>query len=407
LKNKKRVCVLAPNLAAGGMTRAYMIASATQRIGYPVRVVGYLPLGQSIYPIPPSNLHVEAVSASSYAGLLCKLVRVLNDDIVYAIKPRANSFGAALFTRRMRRYRLILDVDDWEPGFYTSKFHLPHFNNSKEVIKAYIFSIIRFLRFSSNFQYSNSPKNFYRLQKKIGTVEAVTANTRLMQHKYNALYLPNAKDTSKFDPNRFDEEAARSALGLSEFKVLMFPGTPRIHKGLEDLLAAMEKLGQPNLRLVIVGGRNEGNSYTNLLIGRWNKWIIRLPQVSSDDMPGVIAAAHAIVLPQRDTLAAHAQFPMKLTDGMSMAKPVLSTQVGDIPAIVADTAYLVEPNSPDAIAHTIKSILQNPKEACFKGQEARLRCIKHFSFDQIGDILIHILENQYDQITQKETFNQM
>lgn len=406
MKNKKRVCVLAPNLAAGGMTRAYMIACAIQHIGYPVRVVGYLPLGQSIYPIPPSNLHIETVSASSYGGLLCNLARVVNDDIVYAIKPRASSFGAALFTRMIRRHRLILDVDDCEPSFYKSKPHLPHLN-SKEGFNGYFSSIIRFLRFSSNFKYYNDPNNFYQLQKKVGTVEAVTANTRVMQHKYNAFYLPSAKDTSKFDPNRIDEVAARSALGLSEYKVLMFPGTPRIHKGLEDLLAAIEKLGQPNLKLVIVGGRNEGNSYTNKLLTRWNRWIIRLPQVSSDDMPGIIAAAHVIVIPQRDTLTAHAQFPMKLTDGMAMAKPILSTYVGDIPEIVGDTAYLVKPHSPDAIAHTIKTILQNPQEAYFKGQEARRRCIKHFSFDQIGENLRHILENQCEQIKQQATFNQV
>lgn len=396
MSNKKSVCVLAPNLAAGGMTRAYMIANVIQHIGYPVRIVGYLPQESSIYPIPPSNLHVEAVTVSSYAGLLCKLVRILNDDIVYAIKPRANSFGAALFTRMIRRHRLILDVDDWEPYFYKSNFHQLYLNKWKKIIHSDFLSTIRLMYFSNSFKYSNSTMNLHRLHQKVGTVDAVTANTRFLQRKYNTFYLPSLKDTSKFDPNRFDEKAARAALGLGEFKVLMFPGTPVIHKGLEDVLVAIEKIGQPNIRLVIVGGRDEGNSYTNKLLDRWNKWIIRLPKTSSDDMPRVIAAAHAIVLPQRDTLAGQAQFPMKLTDAMAMAKPIISTYVGDIPEIVGNTAYLVEPDSPDALAHTIKSILQNPKEACFKGQEARRRCIEHFSFNQIGENLLHILEDQYD-----------
>lgn len=394
MSNKKRVCILAPNLAAGGMTRAYMIANVIQHIGYPVRIVGYLPQERSIYPIPPSNLHVEAVSVSSYAGLLCKLVRILNDDIVYAIKPRANSFGAALFTRMIRRHRLILDVDDWEPYFYKSNFHQLHLNKWKKIIHSDFLSTIRLMCFSDSFRYSKSHINLYRLNKKISTVDAVTANTRFLQRKYNAYYFPSAKDTLKFDPNRFNEETARALLGLSEFKVLMFPGTSVIHKGLEDVLVAIDKIGQPDLRLVIVGGREEGNSYLNNLLGRWHKWIIRLPQTSSDDMPRVIAAAHAIVLPQRDTLVGQAQFPMKLTDAMAMAKPIISTYVGDIPEIVGDTAYLVEPDSPDALAHTIKSILQNPKEALIKGQEARKRCIKRFNFDQVGQKLAHILENQ-------------
>lgn len=381
------------------MTRGYMIAGAIQCIGYPVRVVGYLPYGQSIYPIPPSTLDVEAVSAASYAGLVWKLNRALHDDIVYAIKPHANSFGAALYSRMIRSLRLILDVDDWEPGFTRLKTPIVHSKTFKETACSYYFSMLRFLRCSSNFRYSTSLKNFYRLQNQIPTAEAVTANTRAMQHKYQAHYLPSAKDTSKFDPARFNAEVARSALGLSQYKVLMFPGTPRSHKGLEDLLTAIEQLGQPEVKLVIVGGRTESNAYTNTLMARWNKWIIRLPQASSDDMPGIIAAAHVIVLPQRNTPAAQAQFPMKLTDGMAMAKPILSTYVGDIPEIVGDTAYLVKPDSPNAIAETIKNILRNPEEAYLKGQEARSRCIKHFSFKHIGEILLSILEPRSHQIT--------
>ena len=39
---------------------------------------------------------------------------------------------------------------------------------------------------------------------------------------------------------------------------------------------------------------------------------------------------------------ARAQFPLKLTDGMAMAKPVLSTRVGDILEILSDTGYIVD-----------------------------------------------------------------
>jgi len=378
------------------MTRAYMIACAIQSNDYPVRVVGYLPSGQTIYPIPPSNLYVEAISASSYVALLYKLVRKLNDDIVYAIKPRANSFGAALFTKFIRHHKLILDADDWECSFYKNVKFSSVLNKWKDTIQPDFFSIFSFIRFFNGFEYANSRRNLYRLEKKVAAADAVTANTRFLQQKYNAFYLPSVKDTSKFDPSRFDEKEARVALGLDRFKVLMFPGTPRVHKGLEDLLTALELLEQPNLRLVIVGGRNEGNAYTYKLLERWDKWIIRLPQVSSDDMPGVIAAAHIIVLPQRDTPTARAQFPMKLTDAMAMAKPILSTCVGDIPDIVGDTAYLVEPGSPNAIVKTIKRIFQNPNEAYSKGEQARLRCIRHFSIEKIGQRLINILENQFD-----------
>lgn len=375
------------------MTRAYMIASAIQSNGYPVKVLGYLPTGETIYPSPPNNLNVEVIYASSYSILLLKLARKLNDDIIYAIKPRANSFGAALFAKKFRRNKLILDIDDWEPSFYNMK-KAPHLLIIwKNIIDADFFSIVNFIRCLNGFKYANGLRSLYRLEKKITTADVVTTNTKFLQKKYNAFYLPSVKDTFKFDPSRFKANDARTELGLSKFKILMFPGTPRIHKGLEDLLTALELLDQTNLRLVIVGGRNEGNIYTNKLLERWNKWIIRLPQVAFDDMPKVIAAAHIVVIPQRNTPTAYAQCPMKLTDAMSMAKPILTTYVGDIPDIVGDTAYLVEPGSPDAIAKTITRIFQKPEEARSKGEKARLRCIKYLSIEKISQSLVNILEN--------------
>ena len=46
----------------------------------------------------------------------------------------------------------------------------------------------------------------------------------------------------------------------------------------------------------------------------------------SEMMPEIVSAADVIVVPQRNTPAAQAQFPLKLTDGMAMAKPILATQ---------------------------------------------------------------------------------
>ena len=104
-------------------------------------------------------------------------------------------------------------------------------------------------------------------------------------------------------------------------------------------------------------------------------------------MPFVVAAAHLVVVPQRDTPAALAQFPLKLTDAMSMAKPVLATNVGDIPEILGDTGYLVAPSSPEQIAEKIQIIFENLEEANQKALLARKRCIDFYSIDAMTSIL--------------------
>ena len=59
---------------------------------------------------------------------------------------------------------------------------------------------------------------------------------------------------------------------------------------------------------------------------------------------------------------------------MAMAKPIITTPISDIPEVMGENGYLVEPGNPDNLAETIKNIFVNPKEAWVKGQNARKRC---------------------------------
>jgi glycosyltransferase involved in cell wall biosynthesis len=111
-----------------------------------------------------------------------------------------------------------------------------------------------------------------------------------------------------------------------------------------------------------------------------------------EKMPEIVSAAHVVVVPQRDTVTAQAQFPIKLTDGMAMAKPILSTRVGDIPEILADTGYLVAPGAPEQIAEKIQWIFQNLEVANAQGRQARERCVAYYSIEAMGAILSKIIE---------------
>jgi glycosyltransferase involved in cell wall biosynthesis len=158
----------------------------------------------------------------------------------------------------------------------------------------------------------------------------------------------------------------------------------------EDVLIALEQLNQPDLRLVIVGGSPYDN-YDEHLMEKWGRWMIKLPRCPIEVMPHVLAAAHIIVVPQRDTLTARAQFPLKLSDGMAMAKPVLSTIVGDIPEILGETGYLVQPSSPEQIAEQIQLIFENLELANERGQRARARCVEKYSIESMASSLESVI----------------
>ena len=166
----------------------------------------------------------------------------------------------------------------------------------------------------------------------------------------------------------------------------MFPGTARPHKGLEDVLMALDQLDQPDFRLVIVGGRKP-DGYEDDLMKRWGQWLITLPRFPMEQMAEVVSAAHVVVVPQRDYETARAQFPLKLTDGMAMAKPILSTTVGDIPEILTDCAYLAAPESPEQLATQLSAIFLDWETALQKGAIARERCIEHYSLNAMANRL--------------------
>ena len=229
------------------------------------------------------------------------------------------------------------------------------------------------------------------MERLVTRADAITVTTRFLQDRYGGTYLPNGKDVCLFDPKKFDSATSRKRLNLSQYRVLMFPGSPRPYKGLEDVLVAIEKLNWPDARLVLVGGRKITGDYVPKLLRKWHRWIIQLPAYPPDKIPEVIAAAHVLVVPQRDTPGARAQMPMKLTDGMAMAKPILSTRVGDIPTIVGDTAYLVDPSCPDQIAERLQWIFENLEKVNFRAIKAREKCIEHYSLDALGLALSSVI----------------
>jgi Glycosyltransferase len=228
------------------------------------------------------------------------------------------------------------------------------------------------------------------MEKLIRYADQITTHTKFLQKRFGGTSVPNGKDINLFDPTRYSAEESRARLGLSEYRVLMFPGAPRPYKGLEDILIALEQLNQDDIKLVIVGG-SPYDQYDDQLIERWGRWIIQLPKTPAIMMPEVVAAAHIIVVPQRDVPAAQAQFPLKLTDGMAMAKPILATKVGDIPEILGETGYLVESDSPEQIAQTIERIFDNFEDAEAKGWQARQRCIENYSIDAMAIILEEVI----------------
>ncbi|MDZ8188507.1 MAG: glycosyltransferase family 4 protein [Nostoc sp. ChiSLP02] len=384
MKNFSKISLLVSDLSSAAILRAYLIATALINLGYEVEIMGFL-FGNNLYRNLPTELKIYDFPGKNFPdffGQIQEILPKITGDIIYAIKPQIASFGVALIKKIFSNKPLILDIDDWELSWHGGDdwgYHPAFKQLARDLLKP-----------DGALRNPHHPLYVKWMEGLISQANAVTVHTKFLQQRFGGVFVPNGKDTSLFDPTQYDAESSRSRYGLSEYRILMFPGAPRPYKGLEDILIALDKINQPDLRLVIVGG-SPYDDYDRKLEQQWGRWIIKLPKYPADVMPDLIAAAHIVVVPQRDTPETRAQFPLKLTDGMAMAKPVLTTRVGDIPQILGDTGYLVEPACPEQLAEKIQFIFNNLESANQQGIKARQRCVEHFSIEAMASTLKSVI----------------
>ena len=370
----------------GGAIRPFLLAQALQKLGCQVKMFG-VAFDEPASPTADPDLPIISVPCSYFAGLLGslgaarQLLPKIDGDLLYAVKLKPSSFGLGLLKKLFSHRPLIVDIDDWEMSWFggDSWRYRPSFKQFAQDLKP-----------DGHLRHPDHPLYLQWMEGLVSYADAITLHTQFIQNRFGGTYIPNGKDISLFDPQKYDPQVSRVKYGLQGYKILMFPGAPRPYKGVEDVLVALDRLSLPDLKLVIVGG-SPYDDYDRQLMEKWGRWIVKLPPSPVVAMPEIVAAAHAIVVPQRDHPSAKAQFPLKLTDGMAMAKPVLATRVGDIPQILGNTGYLVAPNSPGQIAQQIQWIFENLEEANARGRKARERCIQHYSIDTMATQLEQVI----------------
>lgn len=392
-KKQPKISIIVSDLSSagagrwgGGGVRSFLLAQALRKLEYQVEILGFV-FGDQPAVISQSEIQVCSFNGYNYPRFIssaAKLLQKIDGDIIYAMRPKATTFGLSLLKRLKTRKPVILDIDDWELSWVGGEKW--QYNPSLKQFGRDV------LKSEGALRYPDHPLYLKWMENMAHKADVITIHTQFLQKKFGGVYIPNGKDTSLFNPELYNSEESKKRYGLSDYKILMFPGAPRPYKGVEDVLIALDKLNDSTLKLVIVGG-SPYDDYDAQLKEKWGRWIIQLPKYPSDKMPDIVAAADVIVVPQRDTPAALAQFPLKLTDGMSMAKPILATRVGDIPDILGDAGYLVDSSSPEQIADQIEFIFQNFTEAIEKGKIARERCIKYYSVDTMASTLSEIISS--------------
>ena len=77
---------------------------------------------------------------------------------------------------------------------------------------------------------------------------------------------------------------------------------------------------------------------------------------------------------------------------MAMAKPIIATNVSDLPQILKGCGIVVEPEDVSGLAEKISWVFSNPLEAEEMGRRAREKCIEEYSWDVMEKKLVAIFD---------------
>lgn len=387
-----KISILCPNLSGNCLGRAYLLAKILQR-KYEVEIVGCAFKGRIWPPLANSKdvelkyINIRQIPVS-YWQLIKLFKQKIDGDIIYVSKPMLVSFGVGLFRKWLGKKPLVLDIDDWEMGFVKEKYR-------RNSVAHNLFSLIR----SGIYFYEPySIWSAWACEKAVGLADAVTVSGTFLKQKFGGTIIAHARDTELLDPALHNKNSARQKYNIPENKkVIMFFGTPTPYKGIEDLVKAVGLIDNDDLILVVVG-IDITKEYCRTLVESAKQTLgtdrfIGLNFQPFGAIPEILSMADIMAIPQRKSKASQGQLPAKVFDAMAMAKPIIATNVADLPQILDGCGWVVEPEDPKALAETISYILENPSEAKQAGQEARKKCIENYSYNALAETLSQIFEN--------------
>lgn len=294
-------------------------------------------------------------------------------DLVWVSKPRLPSYLLGLDAKLARNRPLVLDVDDHELAFFAEDTGL----TVDDLVGQRGRDDLRW----------PFERDWTRLcDTYIDAADLVTVSNVALQDRYGGLIVPHARDERRFDPARFDREATRDRLGVRPGeRLLLFGGTPRAHKGVVEVLEALERLGDDRYRVLMFGTREFDELKGR--IGDLARWARVLPAQPFDDLPELVNAADlACVIQDPSHPVSRYQMPAKVSDALAMGVPCLVTRTPPLgPLVDAGVLQVLEPG--DELHERIARVFDDPADARERADRGRELFLREYSYEAVAERL--------------------
>jgi len=167
-------------------------------------------------------------------------------------------------------------------------------------------------------------------------------------------------------------------------------------KGLDVLLRACAPLPEP-WELHLVGAGSEETALRALAaelgIGSRIRWLGKRPSLV---MPDFYRSLDVLVLPSRTMPNWKEQFGRVLVEAMACETPVVGSDSGEIPHVIADAGLIFPENDSDALADQLRSLQEDAALRTELGQRGRQRVLAKFTQAQIARATADVYRQMLD-----------
>ncbi|MEQ9230632.1 MAG: glycosyltransferase [Cyclobacteriaceae bacterium] len=348
-KKKGSVLVVCWNMSHNPLGRAFLFADFLRR-NYHTKIVGpiFPKFSKKIwFPLRKYLRGADTFTASNFPEFLDQATEFAKSqpkvDIVIICKPRLPSIFIGLLIAQKNNAKVILDIDDYELAFFENQDPLLLEDAIKDGLD---------LSCPYHETWTRICQSWIHLFP-----YRIVSNHKL-QEKFGGTIIPHVRNERIFDPQFYNRSWIRKKHGYSPSdKVILFLGTPREHKGFEEIPRALKKIGNPNYKFCLIGKiRNDA------LRTRFLKKYGHLAQVFTDsdfrDLPEKLCIADMICLLQDEkSLVSEYQLPAKLIDAIAMEIPVLVRPIGPLEHY-ANQDMVISLTDPKKLAETIDQLFK-------------------------------------------------
>ncbi len=194
-----RIALICPDASSNALVRTYPIAKVLAR-RHDIQLVGFR-FGAEIFAPYSREFSYDTVQARAmpaFVGQVEEMARRIEADAIYVFKPLPSSLWAGLRARRRLRVPLLLDIEDWEAGWYRD---VPLADR---------------LRHLAHLERPNGLAWTWITERLVSMADHVFVVSRFLQRRFGGTVLVHGADTELFDPARWPRDEARERIGPAE-----------------------------------------------------------------------------------------------------------------------------------------------------------------------------------------------